>query len=72
MTETWFQLGVIWCLLWWFYAAYQLLVPKDGGSVFYADEPIQQRVMQMIIWAVMIFTAPVWCPFHAIASGESP
>ncbi len=71
MSDTWFQLLVIWSLFWWGYSGYQLLVPEDGDTLFYAHERTHHRVLQVLLWAVMIFTSPLWCPLYELANGDT-
>lgn len=64
--NTWAHLALIWCLLWWSYAAYMLLVPPKGSRMFELHETPQDRVLLVIGWALLVLTAPVWCPLHEL------
>ncbi len=71
MTATWMQLLMIWSIFWWGYSAAQLLVPEDGDTLFYANERAHHRVLQVLLWACMILTAPLWCPVFELVNSDT-
>lgn len=58
-------LAAVWCIVWWLYAAYWLLIPLPGESMFHPKETPEGKLLMIVMWSTLIVTAPFWCPIQA-------
>jgi len=67
----WLCALLLWVPFWWAYAAYRLCAPADG-TLFHPRDTEATKLVTLVVWVILVLTAPLWCPVYLIIAGEAP